>query len=67
MNLPFFFVYEAHYRTYAGRENKLVANGTYFVANGNFLKKARLKEHRIEAKKRFLKEVSHKEAHENRP
>ena len=50
-----------------GRENKLVANGTYFVANGNFLKKARLKEHRIEAKKRFLKEVSHKEAHENRP
>jgi len=36
-----------------GRENKLVANGNSFVANGNFLKKDRLKEHHIAAKKDF--------------
>ena len=28
----------------AKRENKLVTNGTYFVANGNFLKKSLLKQ-----------------------
>ena len=43
VNLPFFFVYEAHYRMCAGRENKFVANGNSFVANGNFLKKLDLR------------------------
>ena len=67
MNLPFFFVYEAHYRTYAGRENKLVANGTYFVANGNFPEKVMLKENHIAAKKRYLEGVSPKGTHKIRP
>ena len=44
-----------------GRENKLVVNGNFFVANGNFPEKNRLKEDRIAAKKVFWKEYPLKE------
>ena len=49
------------------RENKLVANGNSFVANGNFPEKVILKENRIAAKKRYLEGVSPKGTHKNRP
>ena len=51
----------------AGRENKLVANGISFVANGNFPEKVILKVNRIAVKKRYLEGAAPKGTHKNRP
>ena len=50
-----------------GRENKLVVNGNFFVANGNFPKKKQTERGSYSSKKSFLKGVSLKRTHKNRP